>query len=520
MLDQDATGLDSLMIEANTSVEDPDDKNEKYRRTYRFSTTQMVMCSVMTVALMFGLFTSISKAQFAESQVNAQSLVLKQLTSEIAAIKALRREGKLTRKDGSHKWQKALGKVTLGEASARVSAIEHKAAKEVLDRATEAVAEAGTASQRLRARKDLVKAKHQVAFTTEKVETNKQVAKQAQALLKARTKQQGALRDLSTAPEGSNKKEESWRKLAKARMKTKKEAAKLTAVQTVKVTNKQLHEVTKVEQSVSDEVEAAAVVEQSVQKEEDAQGQVLEAEVKGVGRKKAKTKFNKRKQITLIARQVSGARKETGEAGRRAAKLLKNLEGKMTQLAHIQNKTEILTDDERKQATILEEEVDQLKSAANQAVISRIHAQVTAHDLWVDYKKQVVNATQENYVDAQVKAALAERAVGLNPELPQEAVSKLKEAVNYTAAQVLGMQTKFKDANQRLDKAQRYMVVLKQRLAHHQEAEEARVTQMKTDEAGAADDSESESEATSGHEPTRRRRRRKGTEGTIISHSI
>jgi len=111
--------------------------------------------------------------------------------------------------------------------------------------------------------------------------------------------------------------------------------------------------------------------------------------------------------------------------------------------------------------------------------------------------------------------------VGLNPKLPPEAVSKLKEAVNYTAAQVLGRQTEFKDANQRLDKAQRYMVVLKQRLAQHQEAEEARVTQMKTDEAGeAADDSESESEATSGHEPTRRRRRRKGTEGTIINHYI
>jgi len=512
MLDPEATGLDSLMIEANTSAADPDDKNEKYRRTYSFSTTQMVMFSVMTVALMFGLFTSISKAQFAESQVNAQSLVLKQLTSEIAAIKALRREGKLTRKDGRHKWQKALGKVTLGEASARVSAIENKAAKEVLDRATEAVAEASTASQKLRARKDLVKAKHQVAFTTEKVETNKQVAKQAQALLKARTKQQGALRDLSAAPEGSNKKEESWRKLAKARMKTKKEAAKLTTVQTVKVTNKQLHEVTKVEQSVSDEVEAAAVVEQSVQKEEDAQGQVLEAEAKGIGRKKAKKKFNKSKQITLAARQISGARKETGEAGRRAAKLLKTLEGKMTQLAHIQNKTEILTDDEQKEAKMLTEEVDQLKSDANQAVISRIHAQVKAHDFRLDFQKLAVNATQENYVDAQVKAALAAGELEKNPELPQEAVSKLKKAVDYTAAQVLGRQTKFKEANQALDKGQKHMVVLKQRLAHHQEAEEARVTQMKTDEAGeVADDSESESEATSGHEPTRRQRRRKAT---------
>jgi len=402
-----------MLDEKNTP--DSDDKNEKYNRTYQFSTAQILTFFTLTCLLLFASGSSWSSARSAEAQVITQSLALRQMQAEIGKITELRRTGGLTQEQGEQKWGKIVKTLMRTQTRAHQAKVEEKAAQLALNQ-TKTQYESAADGEKDEAQKALVKAQGLVAAARTKVISSASVAQKAKAVLKARTDQQSALKSVAEAektktedPAGMKKAVEA---LAQARIRTKLFSVGLTEAQSKQWRDKSNREIKKVEYaSVASENAEDTVIE--VEKEETkAEIELSDAEHEGVDTKPAWKKLEQVTQIANAANSAHAAATAKTLAVRSAAGAVGKVQGLLSQLAVTQKKN--INDaapgsQVQRLVEQLKEQITEAKTEARNAVMIRLNKSVEASNRKLALLKLEKNETMVRLVDAKVLASKRRR---------------------------------------------------------------------------------------------------------------
>jgi len=467
-----------------------DDKNEKYNRTYQFSTAQILTFFMLTCVLLFTSGSSWSSARSAEDIVRTQSLALRQMQAEIGKITELRREGGLTQAQGDHKWNKVVKTVMRSQTRAHDAKVGEKAAQLSLKEATAKY----KSSPGEEAHKSLLTAQDRVAVADKTAKFTESVAKKAEGLLKAKTDEQGALKSVAEAEKSKTEDPAGMAKavdaLAHARIRAKMFSVRLTEAQTKRWKDKANREIKKVEfSSVASETAEDKVIEVE-QKEEKAEIELDHAEAEGVGRKQAQQKLT---QITEIADAASSAHEAAVAkvtAGSSAAGAVSKVQGLLSQLADTQ-KANLAAPGSKGEKLVeqLKEQISEAKTEAHSAVIMRLQHSLQASKEKTTLLKLERNKTMVRLVDANViarQAGEAHQAMKLKEPLDEPAVAAAKLAAQEAVNKVQEAGKQMKKVQGQLKVEHKHIMDLHRRANHRQADAEDRHTK---------DESESESEA-------------------------